>query len=701
MRFRNSLISDYLILLVAILIGMFPMISGIATMKWDAMDIYLPWKFFVGESVRNQILPLWNPFMNSGFPQMGDVNTWYPVSWIIMLFKRYDVVALHLEYLLHLYLAGIGMYKVAQQSSFSRKTRLLLAISYMLCGFFISNAQHVGWIISATWLPFIYYYFVTLHTRPNLLNAIKLAMCFFLMLSGGYPGIFISTFYLFLNFAVYRLIKYLINKKFQAIKKWLLYLFLSAIIFGLLSSVVLVSSLDLSKHITRGGGLPFDNSHWGILSGSLPLKALFTFIFPYAASINDASFWGTDFSIVNCYMGIVPLLLCLFVLFQKNVAFKARAFIIIGVLFLLIAFAEVTPFRKWLYLCLPMMDLFRFSALFRIFAIFFLLLAAGFGMEHLLKTKDKLRSFFVFLIIALAIIGVAEGYLFFHIEKWQFKQLLVQGLTGFDKLFGIKEKMFFQGAFQIGILLILLLIYKFKPKFLLISIVIVGFTDIVAASRLNLYATVVSDYPTKKVNEAISKLPTGYPLPSLQLPMIKTTDTALMSRIPYVWRNLAIYQKMPSCDGNSPYGLYTMNKALDNKNYQVTLQLPLLFLTSLKNNAPLIDTSSIDRTSHTKITITAFTTNLITVKINTGTALHLVFQQNTYPGWQATVNNHQQSIKTVNDTYMAVSLNPGQNVATFEFKPTKVILAFYLSLGCFVILLVILIIHWMQRLLGK
>jgi hypothetical protein len=689
---KNNRLADYLILLLILLIGMWPIVLGIATMKWDAMDIYLPWKYFVGESIRNGALPLWNPFMNSGFPQMGDVNTWYPVSWMIALFRRYDVYAVHFEYLFHLYLAGIGMYLVAQHYSMSRAARIFVAAAYMFSGFFISNAQHVGWIISAAWLPFIYFYFVQLRAKPGLIVALKLGFCSFMMLSGGYPGIFISAFYLFLAFSIFLFVQFLLKRDFINLRSWLLYLSFSALVFLLLSSVVIVSSLDLAKHVTRGGGLAFDNSKWGILTGSLPPKALLTFVFPYAASINNGTFWGTDFSIINCYMGIIPLLLLIFIFFQKDAPFKARVFSIIGVFFMLTALAQVIPIRKWLYLFLPFMDLFRFSALFRVFAIFFFLLAAGLGLDYILTTKKIGKTLFRYLLIIVAIFGAIQLFLLFRIERWQFKQLLLYGFPGFDKMAGIQEKIFLQGLLQMGIISVILLFLKFRPKYLAFCIVCVSCADMILATQLNIYATVVSNYPVKKVEIAFSKFPEGYPIPSLQLPMKKTDNDALMGSVPYLWQNLAIYHKLPSCDGNSPYSLYTMSTAMGNQNYQATLNYPLLFLATFKDKETVVDTNSIDKKSYEKISVTAFNPNLLSAKIKTDKTQYLVLQQNYYPYWKAIINGEEQVVIKTNDTYMAVQLAPGISNVSFEFKPVKAIVAFFVSLISFI--LVLLVISW-------
>ncbi|HEY4788113.1 MAG TPA: YfhO family protein, partial [Bacteroidales bacterium] len=334
------------------------------------------------------------------------------------------------------------------------------------------------------------------------------------------------------------------------------------------------------------------------------------------------------------------------------------------------------------------MDLFRFSALFRIFAIFFFLLAAGMGLDHILSNEKSRKRLLGYFVIILLIFGVIQFLLLFRIEKWQFKQLLFLGFSNFDKHVGAPEKIFLQGLLQMGIVFIIILFLKFRPKKLAISLVCLSCADMILSTQLNIHATVVSDYPAKKANMAFSKFPEGYPTPSLQLPMVQTNNDALNGSVPYLWQNLAIYHKLPSCDGNSPYGLYTMNTAMKNKNYQATLNYPLLFFASFKDRETVIDTSSIDKKSYEKIQITAFNPNQLTAKVTVDKPQYLVLQQNYYPYWIARVNGKEQPVIQTNDTYISVPVRPWISEISFSFRPVKVIWAFYVSLGSFILCMV-------------
>src|SRR5690349_17871769 len=82
------------------------------TLKWDMLDQYFPWRYFVSECLRGGILPFWNPYESWGYSILADPQSgvWYPVTWIISLLHGYDLYASQLDFVLHITLAGFGMF---------------------------------------------------------------------------------------------------------------------------------------------------------------------------------------------------------------------------------------------------------------------------------------------------------------------------------------------------------------------------------------------------------------------------------------------------------------------------------------------------------------------------------------------------------------------------------------------------------------
>lgn len=198
------------IILSVLMIGMWQISFFHSIMKWDILDINLPWRYFTSECLRNGELPLWNPFINMGFPQAADPMTWYPVSWIIGLLFGHDLITLQYEYLFHLLLGATGVYYVGRLLNFQRKTNLIAAVSFMFSGLFISNAQHFGWVVSGAWFPYTIYFYVKFCKRYDPLSGLLFVVCLYCMLSGGYPAFFIITAYVLFGIFIYYFYKKII-----------------------------------------------------------------------------------------------------------------------------------------------------------------------------------------------------------------------------------------------------------------------------------------------------------------------------------------------------------------------------------------------------------------------------------------------------------------------------------------------------------
>lgn len=690
-------LNEYVFLFLILIAGLWPLFAMKASLKWDALDLYLPWKNFACECLNNGILPFWTPFINGGFPQMGDPGTWYPVSWLIGLVSKYNIYSLHFEFLLHLYIAAIGAYKLSHFLGLPKKVSLFIAISYMFSGFFVSNAQHIGWLVGAAWLPFMIYFLLKTISVPSYLNAALLALVCYFSLSGGYPGVFIISAYIVLFLVIFHLVKFLKEKDFNQIKRVLFYLFISGFLFLLLSSVVLASSFELANFLPRKSGLNFDNNAWGILNGSLHPVDLLTFITPFGASVNDKNFWIEDFSLINIYIGIIPIILLFTVLFTRKDFIRSKLFFFTAVIILMICMATIFPLRKWLYLYLPFMNLFRFPTIFRILSIGILLLAAGFAAYKISLNYLLQRKFMRVLVLVFILLLIFTGFAFFKANLHELVHGLHVSVSGYLKSAGVWEKILMQLAFQLTLLLLLYIILQKKILRFLTAILLIATVDMTVAIRLNAPATIVSDiapvnYPT------FHRLSDDYPIPDLSINMIETRDEILRKDFKPLWLNIATYLKEPSCDGNSPYSLLTTRKAIEDHYFYETMKNPLLFLASEISSDEIIDTNSIDHHSAKKITIISFNPNKIKLKVNNTQSNHLVYLQNFYKHWQAFIDKKAVPIQLVNETFMSISLPEGSHEIIFKFNPVRIRFLFYVSLSVTFLILCYLLVNEIVKL---
>lgn len=701
MNQQRSTLFDAGILLLVLVLALSPLVFGQAVMKWDAMDLYLPWKYFVTDALANNQLPLWNPFTNAGFTQMGDPGTWYPISWGVgALFGGYSIGALQFEYLLHLYLGGLGFYFLIKRFGFSRFILLSCATGYMLSGLMIGNAQHVGWIVSAAWLPWVLHFYLDIQSKPNFRSAVQLALVLFFLLSGGYPGMFIVTMYILIGFFIVNSWKHIRQKKYTFYRKQWVFFGISALLFVLMSAVILVASFDMAPFINRGSGLGDRTDIWNILEGSLSPQALSSSIYPLATVKNDQAFWGADFSMTNCYFGVLLIISILATFFRKDTPKEVRIYFGIGVLFLMIALGQSLPLRTWTSY-LPFMDLFRFPSLFRLFAIFFLLMSAGFSLHHLLSSEKRQRQFFFVLIGSVLALGIVNIVLLGSVEKYKFGQLFSIGWSHFMEQANINELVFLQGGILILMLTLLAIIWRFASTYRTISIFLFIVIETISFTWMNRNATVLYDRPLSEASGGMEHLPEGYPTPSLSDPVSKTNDGDLNLEFVQLWKNLAIYVKRPSFDGVSPYSFSNMQKAIESGEYERLSHYPFVFFAGNMTDKNYIDTNSIDTLSAQKMWVETFSPNELKLHAELPKKSHIVYLQNYYPSWQATVNGKVVPIDRVSETFMSVPLPQGKSTIEFQFKPTNVIRASFVSIAFWAGAFVFLVVTWIKSLVRE
>ncbi len=151
---------------------------------------YYFYRTFVNQSLSEGRLPLWNPYIFSGVPFIGNaiVNFWYPLTWL------YVFLPLRLAFSWHVYAhilwAMCGMY-VLLRSKMASVPAFIGGIFFGLSGFFMSRiwAGHMDVIAAASYIPWSFTAFDALmradrkHVRSSLVIA---SVAFAAQLFAGY-----------------------------------------------------------------------------------------------------------------------------------------------------------------------------------------------------------------------------------------------------------------------------------------------------------------------------------------------------------------------------------------------------------------------------------------------------------------------------------------------------------------------------------
>jgi|GEM_PF-796974 hypothetical protein len=696
------------------------------TLKWDALDAFLPWRRAVTESLRSFHLPSWNVYQYLGFPLHSDpeCGAWYPIVWILALFRSYDFYSQNIEFCFHIFIAGYGTFLLCKSLGQHILAALLAGICFMGCGFFVGNAQNFIFLIGVAWFPWALYYLRQALTTQSRKAALKTGLALFMILSGSYPGISIIALYGLLGYVIYYIITRYPKKQaldflmqHSRIGLWVL---VSSIAF---SSVVIVSVYEALPYFSRSSAI----SYKLISENPFSPKAFISLLLPFATSGLEGYDWGSGNCMINAYIGIIPLLLIADWFVSKEKKKKEWVLLIAAMLLMGIAMGDYLPLRYWLFRFVPGMNLFRHPAIFRAFALLALLLLAGFHFSCLLnKGGNLLKSL-------KRIIGIALAF-FIGILIWTcpvdpLLVLRVFGLTYYHPLSSIhlkvSEHIFIQSLLQVIVLSITLLVFwrAKKPLHLLPYMVIL---DIFLAIQLNMSSTVTY---AESVNTFARReeqlLNVAREINGYNNHLISDNEPGkLGARVEGLWRNLNMLCKQPYYEGYNSFQFSSFNR----------YELSHFFYTGMKNRILyLSDTCYSISNMEDSLAVLYHPTNLYAkeiidhrMEISRSYRVHspvdtvkgivineneikasvnlrkkgiLTLLQNYHRNWKVTIDKIDRSrdLFVTNHTLISIVLERGNHEVKFWYYPWKSYMAFYISLVSISLSCLLLVIYSKEK----
>lgn len=323
-------------------------------------------------------IPLWNPYMLTGFPHAGDLvnHFWNPVSTVPVVIWG-GVNGMKVSVFLAFLLAGLGQWVFARVFGLRGPVRLWAAVLFMISGG-LAILWRIGWyelLLGAALFPWCFAAFwVAMHRRDRR-SIVLAAVCVALVLAsgGGYYPFYLAGCALVLVVMAVMLSK-LGEGRIRVRRALAVGLFAAG-----LSAVVLVPWIDGRTYTVR------DRPPEREQPGSQPIPyALINYVVSDPAWLNT-TILGTSGGFSWFYMGWLPLAAAAF----APLAFR-RADLRPGVLtaaaltlFLLAWNAnKFTPF-KYLYQAIPFFYNLRFPGRLLVIAASPLIVLGGLGLQHL------------------------------------------------------------------------------------------------------------------------------------------------------------------------------------------------------------------------------------------------------------------------------------------------------------------------------
>lgn len=656
----------YSLLLVLIILGvLYPISFFMYIPKWDNINGYLPYRFFISDYLWNGHLPLWNPFQRFGYPGYADLQggCWYPVVWFLMLFGKYDITSLMIELLITFLVAGLGMYKLSCYIHQCKKTAFILGLSYALSGFMVGSSQLMVFLIGVAWLPWCILYLLKFFNTLNYKYVLATAVFVAMQTTGASPAYTIILAYIFVGMFIYFFWKN--RSKFISIKKG----FLGGVflVFSLLLLLLpyIQSFLEFLPYFNRGEKLEYQAF---LIENPFVFADYFSFILPYTVISNSEWFNITDLSLRNAYIGIIGFIGFVLTLLQYKNRNKYYFPLIICIFSSLIfAFGGEFFVYKYVY-HLPGFGLFRHPSFFRGYAMFCMLILAGFSLKRIVQTGVVSKTEKgVFLIFGLSLIILT----FFAFSK----TTVVQLQETFNEILSLKEfstNSFYSHFIINSIVLVVIIWFSFLIKSVFkfsvfTTLVIFIILDLCIQTRLSAPSTLHFNVKYKGVKEYFVNLPNEINQEYNHFAFKHLNDTQGLKTTDGFWQNIATFNKCISSVAYNPLRFNSFDAAIENGVLDRNMENELLFFPTkeFKGNDTL--QKGLIWATPTKINIVAGSTSInnVTVGYNSFSAevknsanesQWLILNQNYHHLWTAYYNEEALPVNKVNEMVMGIEI---------------------------------------------
>lgn len=689
MRMRIQLIKlsfwkaqwPWIFLLVVAMVGYWPISFGLFSIKNDAIHYFLPFRYNISSALRNGELPFWSPYIYLGYPLNGDMQSgaWNPFVWIISLFGKYNLTLFHIEYLLYIFLAGAGMFKLSGWVTNNPFIRVFAATAYMLSGYIFGSGQFINWIASAAFIPFAIYFYYQFILSASRSSALLTAIFCWLLLVCGYPADTIYTAYILLAMLILGIWykrKYLHDKSY-AKKLARNHLLMVALFLGL-AAPALISFWELLPYYSRGTGASYEQS----IQNAYDLKNTVSFLNPWPTLSHDFKS-RTDFTGKNIFTGVCVVAFFLISLFYKWDKLT-KCLLLLMLFSFLFSLGNGFGIHKLTYDLVPGMNNFRHPSHFRLYVILPMIILAARGFSLLIKSERSSRfSYLLIGLLVACLVFVIYSYTP-HITKvfTEFPALKRSQLKQWISLFN-KNVLLFAG-FVLQTFFLSLLFFLSRRKNLPVRMIVLLHLGNLLVFQALFPVNFVSKTNPSVINKLINEAEASYDASIYHRTLLANSSDAFQHfkdiGLSYFYSNKIGISKI----NNSPSFLSDLNSFLRNDSlYELIANRPVAYLTD-------------DSTHLTgKINTIAISHNQIKLEAESTVNAHLNLSQNYHHNWEAEINGDPVEIDKTNIAFMSVHVKPGRHIVKWIYSPTYV----YAGLIIFCVTLFYLAVAYLRILL--
>jgi hypothetical protein len=380
-----------------------PMLSGGFLLGDDQYVAGYGFRLFGAEFFRaTGHIPEWNPYLFGGLPYIaalhGDI--FYPSAWLRWILPV--DTAINLEFFAHLVLAGAAMYALLRALRLGWTGALVGGLAYELSGIVASLVKpgHDGKLFVSALTPLAFLALLRAVRDRRLAGYGLLALAVGLCMLAPH---FQMTYYMLVGLALWTVYLVFFDPDRPAGINWSreLGLALGAVALGLaVAAIQVLPFLAYIPYSPRGAGGPSTGWEYATMF-SMPPEEIVTTILPQFNGVLE-SYWGRNFFKLHTeYLGALVVVLAVLGIGDRSRTRLIRAFGVIALLFLLIAFGGHTPFYRLWYEVMPMMKKVRAPGMAFFLVALPMAIFAGLGADRLLRRDLPLRA----LTVPLGVIG--------------------------------------------------------------------------------------------------------------------------------------------------------------------------------------------------------------------------------------------------------------------------------------------------------
>ncbi len=672
----------------------------------DLLDFYYPQRDYLAEHLKNNQIPLWNPYEQSGFPFLAEAQTgvFYPINLILFKFLP-TPLAFNWSIIISFFILSFGMYFFLKNLGLSRLSSFFGASIISFSGFYIGHLKHIPILQSASFLPWILMLIDKLTISYNKKYLVPLSLVFALCIL---PGHFPTSYSVVIISVAYFLIRATQTSKTRGEAITPIFVFFASLTIGLLlSAIQLLPTVEMFRYSTRT--IPISASG----ESSLSLKILVTFLVPFFYGDPSRSFFVSgmpNFWEITGYIGIIPLIFSIYALFSKSgksLPFKVLFFI--GIV-LVLGYPKELFESLWNFL--PGLIFTRIPSRYMLFVDFSLVVLASFTIDKILQNKKFEEKLLAFLLIIFSVADLVYNFYGYYgkipADAWinisepiKFLQKNLKGsrIANFGQDISYQYLSGLTGGWR-GNLESYILGRSTLPPTL---------NSLFKIPSLHFQYEYAGSFSLAR-NSQLSVLSQGQGFYVKQAPKLLGLENVkyVVTMIPVPEEMTTLYKKVKTFvfGGNLPDLTILENQHALSRAYLVPQAAVkpvgqiLSFMASddfdpkkqvvLEENTELLDSSAAKGTD--SVNITADQETKINIDVVSANSSYLVLTDSYYPGWHATVDGKETKILKANYAFKAIAISPGNHKVEFYFQPKSYYVGRIITLAALTSLAVVFIV---------